>query len=83
MNKKHGIWTNIRVPHMIKIQNFTKIIQKWCVYKLKCYFYGKIIEKKSPIFLTTFEVVKINQNLFFNVKNEVSPKLIKSGSFTK
>ena len=40
-------------------------------------------EINQSIVLTTFEGVKINQNLIFNVKNEVSPKLLKSDSFIK
>ena len=49
---------------------------------MKCSFYGKINEKNPLIFLTTSEGVKINHNLIFNVKNEVSPKLLKIGRFT-
>ena len=49
---------------------------------MKCFYFGNINEKNPPIFLTTFEGVKINQNLIFNVKNQVSPKLLKSGGLT-
>ena len=50
---------------------------------MKCFYFGKINEKNPPIFLTTFEGVKINQNLIFDVKNQVLLKLITSGRFIK
>ena len=43
---------------------------------------GKIKKQIHTKFLTPYEGVTMSKKLFFNAKNEVSPKLIKSGGFT-